>query len=458
MDGPRPELRLLRAEASPAAGPRATLELAGLGTALVFVAVILARLPSWRAELGTFQALASVAFVAWGVALARAGRCADDRATVAVVLAVAAAARLALWPVTPTLSDDLYRYLWEGRVVAAGANPYALAPASESLAALRDAAIHPRVNHPHLAAIYPPLALAGFALVAALSDTVLAMKAWVLGWDLALCAVLVAWARASGAGAAMAIAYAWNPLVLVEFAGSGHHDPTALLPMVLAFLWAARRPAASAVALAAATLTKFAPLLALPFLWRRWPWRARLLALGTIAAGLAAQLAWTGALDPGRSGLAAYAVSWRHNDLAFGALEWLARSPERARLLAVAAVAAAIALLLVRRAPAAAGAARAQQVALLVSPVLHPWYLGWVLVFQPVGWSVPWLVLSWTALVSYGPGAPPAAGSAWHPGPGLRLLEYGLPAAAGLAAWLWSRRRGGGDRGGAAHRRTGGER
>lgn len=436
-----PRLRLVRPEAPPRDASGATRELAALGSVLVFVAVLLARIPSWRAELGTFQALLAVAFAAYALALARAPRAPDDRATLLVVFGVAAAARVALLPVPPSLSDDVFRYLWEGRVLGAGLNPYAWAPDHPALAGLRDASIHPRINHPQLAAIYPPLALAGFALVSALSYTVLAMKLWVVAWDLALCATLLAWARGSGAGAAMALAYAWNPLVLAEYAGTGHHDPVALAPLVLAFAWSERRPLGSALALSAAVLTRLAPLLALPFLWRRWNTRARAAAVGLIAAGAGAQLVLTGALDRERSGLAAYATRWRHNDPVFGVLEAVAGGPDRARWLAAALLLAFMAWMLARRTPAVTGGRRALGAALLLSPVLHPWYLGWVLAFQPLGLSPGWLLLSCTAFVSYGVGASPAAGGAWHPSATVRLLEYGPPLVVAGIAWWWRRRR-----------------
>ena len=145
----------------------------------------------------------------------------------------------------------------------------------------------PRVNHPELAAIYPPAAEAGFALVARLSPTVAAMKTWVLLHDLALVGVLLWWCGRSGVGAAAALIYAWNPLVLIEYAGSGHNEPTALLFLVLAFALAERRPALSGLALAFGALVKLAPLAALPFLARRWGTRGLVACLALLLPGLA---------------------------------------------------------------------------------------------------------------------------------------------------------------------------
>ena len=243
---------------------RVAAEPGALALVLVVIAAALGRMGDWRSELGRFQALALAAFAAYALAVARrAGWKALPGATTFVVL-VAIALRVAVFPVPPTLSDDVYRYVWEGRVLAAGANPYAHAPADPALARFRDADVFPRVNHPELAAVYPPLAEAGFALVARVSATPVAMKLWVLLHDVALCALLAWWCRARGGSAWDGLVYAWNPLVVVEYAGSAHHDPTGILWLVLALALAERRRgAASAASLAAAVLVKLVSLPAL---------------------------------------------------------------------------------------------------------------------------------------------------------------------------------------------------
>ena len=69
-------------------------------------------------------------------------------------------------PFTPSLSDDAYRYVWDGKVQLAGQNPYRFAPADRRLDGVRYAD-RGRINHPRLRTVYPPLAELGFAAVAA---------------------------------------------------------------------------------------------------------------------------------------------------------------------------------------------------------------------------------------------------------------------------------------------------
>jgi hypothetical protein len=431
----RPPLRL--SEGAGRASLAEALEFAALGAGLTLVAALLGRLPSWFRNLGTFQALFALAFAFFALALLRIRRYERLPHAGLAVLAVAVAARLALLPATPSLSGDLYRYVWEGRVLLHGGNPYRQSPDEPRLAPLRDREIYPNINHKDLATIYPPLAEAGFALVARVSPTVAAFKTWVVLHDVALVLVLLAWASRLGASPVLVIAYAWNPLVLVEYAGSGHNDPTALLWLAVALVLARERPVLSVLALVAGALTKLAPLAALPFLMRRWPWRARVTAVVLLALGLGGFLAE--ARGPS-SGLHAFWGAWRNNELAFHYLERAAGGFAAARSAAFVLLAAVMAWAFVKI-PSEAGAARcALRGSLLLSPVLHPWYLGWVLAFEPLGPSGPWLLLSLTAVLNYGVLSTPAEGRDFHLPLAWRWVEYGAPLALAILLALLARR------------------
>ena len=442
----RPRLELIHggARVRPSLGP--ALELMGLGTGLTLAAVLMARLPSWRAELGTFQALYVAAFAFYAIAVWRSTRDAPAIAT-SVVLVVALAARVALLPVTPSLSDDIYRYVWEGRVIAAGHDPYRSSPQAPELEPLRDEQVFPRINHPELSTVYPPLALTGFALVAWLSPSVWAMKLWILLHDLALVWLLVYWVRGRGLDATAAIAYAWSPLVLTEFAGSGHHDPTAMVWLVAALMWAERRPVFSAAALAIAVLTKLAPIVALPFVWRSWNTRARVVATVMIGAGLTFFFIETRGAD---SGLTVYWRTWSNNELLFHYLAAFTGEAAWARLLALGLVAVLVVSLAWRRVPHPLAVRATLRAGLIASPVAHPWYFAWALLLEPLGRSPGWLLLSLTCVLSYGLFAPPSVGGNFHLPLSWRWIEYGVPLTiAAIAAWTRrrSRRRAGHGRG-----------
>jgi hypothetical protein len=435
----RPPLRVIRGGGGAAAPSRSNalpaLELIGLGTGLVFAAVMLARVASWRGELGTFQALYGLAFAFYALALIRARRYRQAPMVVGIVLVVALAARIALLPVTPTLSDHLYRQLWDGKVVQAGENPYRLAPGEPRLASLRDQEVFPRLRHPERTSATPPLALAGFALVAALSPTVWAMKLWVMIHDLALVGLLLWWLTRRGENPVLALAYAWNPLVLSECAGNGHADPVALVWLVAALAISERRPAFAALSLALASLAQLASLMALPFLWRGWPRYARLLVLGVLLPGLAL---YSYGLLGGDS--MAWNPADRNNELAFHYLtQWL--GTRHAWAVVIVGLFWAFAWLAWRRDDPAYSTRSALRLGLLASPVAHPWHLTWPMALEPLGPSAPWILLSLTCVLSYGLLAAPGGGE-FHLPLAWRWIEYGVPLLlAAVLAWNARRRR-----------------
>ena len=84
----------------------------------------------------------------------------------------------------PLLSSDIYRYIWDGRVQAAGINPYRYFPAHDALAALRDATIFPRINRADYAVtIYPPVAEFFFLIVTRIGEKTNVMRLALLGCE-----------------------------------------------------------------------------------------------------------------------------------------------------------------------------------------------------------------------------------------------------------------------------------
>jgi alpha-1,6-mannosyltransferase len=217
----------------------------------------------------------------------------SQRALIAV-LAVAVLMRVAVVLAPPYLSDDLNRYVWDGRVQGAGINPYRYVPADPHLAALRDPLIYPHINRSDYApTIYPPVAEYVFFIGTRLQASRTAMKATMLAIELAglwlLLRLLDEWQMPR----ARILIYAWHPLPLWEVAGSGHVD-AALLTLVILALWARRREAGwlTGMALAAAALVKFFPAVLFPALYRRWDWK---MPAAAAATALLAYLPFLGA-------------------------------------------------------------------------------------------------------------------------------------------------------------------
>jgi hypothetical protein len=230
----------------------------------------------------TILALVQGAFYLAAVALTWRGGL--PRRALLAVLAVAALMRLAALLAPPYLSDDINRYVWDGRVEGAGINPYRYVPADPHLAALRDETIFPNINRSDYAqTIYPPVTEYIFFVATRLSESLTAMKGMLLAFELAGVLLLLRLLDDCRLPRERILIYAWHPLPLWEFAGSGHVD-AAVVTFVALALWARRRQAAwlTGSALAAAALVKFFPAILFPALYRRWDWKMPAAAAATV--------------------------------------------------------------------------------------------------------------------------------------------------------------------------------
>jgi alpha-1,6-mannosyltransferase len=143
--------------------------------------------------------------------------------------------------VAPVGADnDMVRYLWDGRVQRLGYNPYGLKPSDPALAQTHtDESV--RMPSRHDRTPYPPAAQLFFRLVVTISDSTLAMKLALVLCDLLTMIVLWRWLAVMGRSEWLTIAYAWNPLVVLEVSHSGHIDALGALWIVTAAFWLTRR-------------------------------------------------------------------------------------------------------------------------------------------------------------------------------------------------------------------------
>lgn len=178
------------------------------------------------------------------------------------ILLVACALRLFLLGQEP--SDDLYRYVWEGRIQLEGLNPYSVAPADSCTLHLRDE-VWSGINHKEYPTIYGPLAQLVFKLSALVSGTVLGMKIIILLFDLAtlvlLWIILSSYKRRSNE----LLLYALHPITLYSFGIEGHLECMVLFFLVAGFLsYRQRWYALLFISLGAAVAIKMTALMFLP--------------------------------------------------------------------------------------------------------------------------------------------------------------------------------------------------
>jgi len=372
-----------------------------------------------------------------------------DRWTFVIILVCAAACRLVCLFSPPFLSTDVFRYVWDGRVQAAGINPFRYIPADPHLAFLRDADIYPHINRRSYAhTVYPPGAQILFLLITRISTSMLWMKAVMVGLEALTIWIIVKLLAAAGLRREQVLIYAWHPLLLWEVASSGHVDAAALPLIALALLFYLRhKPVATGVALAAATLVKLYPIIIFPALWRRGDWRRGdwkmpAFLAGVIAAGYACYLS----VGPHVLGfLPEYA---REEGLESGSryfLLTLARNSLHWEGIPTAAFYAFAAVLLLglalwawlgSEAGGEAGALATIRYSFVIAAVLmllfsshYPWYYLWLLPFLSVIPYTPMLYFTTACFYLY-------TTQLANPGPAMYYMFEWLYATVGLLA-LW---------------------
>ncbi len=337
----------------------------------------------------------------------RAGPTPVTSRTRSILLGFAALYLLTLLFTPQPLSNDLYRYYWDGKLLSSGVNPYAYPPAAAELAPYQDK-YWVLIFNRDVPTGYPPLAEALFAAAYRLRPDPWLLRGMAALASLGAAALLMQSLRAAGQDERRALLYAWSPLVALEFANGGHLDAYALLCMSAALLCALkRRPLASAVCLALGGLVKFFPALLLPVWGRRWDKKAWLVFAAVFA------LPWLHFVVGGTpfTGLGIFAGRGDFNGSLYRLVEelwYLILNSAYARLWARATVFIFLALTylvyLLRRHPdgdVLAGwrfAGFFMGLCLLLSPVVHPWYVCWMLAFLAIEGQAAWLVLSVTVI------------------------------------------------------------
>jgi hypothetical protein len=377
--------------------------------------------------------LLALMLVAWR-AVAAGGRLAFR-----IMLGAAVAFRLIAAMGPPSLSDDIYRYVWDGRVQAAAHHPYKFAPADPARSELRDADVYPRINHPELPTIYPPVAEMLFAALSLATFGVTGFKMAFALLDVGVIWALLGLIRALKLPRDRVVLYAWNPLAVIEIAGSGHVEPLGVVLVVLALAHIVEGKAARAGAfLGGAIQAKLLPLLLVPGFVRRMKAPALLAMLAVVVvttAPYAVRGPWFG------GGVVAYAHRWEHGAVLFAgvrgfldrvdagphlkvAVAWaqgrwgggpsgiwdtLYRMawPEELARVAVLALAFLWAAVQSGR-PRLDAAHEARLVlggAILLAPTLHPWYVLWVLPIAAVQAAGGWLLFGALVPLQYLGGA-----------------------------------------------------
>lgn len=323
----------------------------------------------------------------------------SDRRLLGIILGIAVICRLTLLFSPPTLSDDIFRYVWDGKMQNQGINPYLYPPEAPEIAPLRDE-FHPRINNKHISTIYPPLTEMMFRLVDTIWHHPAVMKIFFTLCDLWIIVLILRMLRDRQLPSYRVLIYAWNPLVMIEFAGTGHNDTLALSLMLAALIAVTSRKTVSAmVYISLSFLSKFFAVVLLPEFYRVvrsikpfWLIPAIIIVFYLPYIDAGSQLF---------HGLMVYGDKWRFNDSIFSMMVYMTGSLDYAKAI-IAILFAGIILIRFVLPPAPYKTAYIIVGAyLLLTPTLQPWYMVWVIPFLCIFPNRAWILLTGLAPISY---------------------------------------------------------
>lgn len=333
-----------------------------------------------------------------------------------IIYAVVARFILLLWsPESSPLSDDVYRYVWEGKIVAEGYNPYVESPDMMRSSGLADSTIYPKINHPTLPTIYPPLAQYLFATAwIAGGDSLFGFRFLSFLFELIALFLILGMVRVYRLPEWTSLIYAFSPLVLIEFGFSSHVDILGLPFLIAALIYLKRRnPLAVGVFLALAAMIKLITVLFLPLLLIHFGGRRRYTFLsGFLIVCALGYFPFLLSAGPGLFGsLWEYLGRWEHNGSIFSLLSGITGSAT-ARVISGSIFVGLLSILASKtkrldgespsgKLPPAQAMLWTMVSFLLLGATVYPWYLVWTLPFLLLYREAAILTFTGTVFISY---------------------------------------------------------
>ena len=319
----------------------------------------------------------------------------SGRKTVLLIMAVSTLARLFLLPCAP--SDDIHRYLWEGKLTAQGVSPYLGAADIPAYEPHRDKHWE-KMNHKERPTAYPPLSMAIFRLGYQAGDHPLIFKAIFTLLDSFLIATLLALLHLHRLPLRWALIYALSPLALLSYAAEGHFDIVMMSALVFAvFALSKRWMIWVGIATGIAAGAKIMAISLAPILLWRTGWKGMTSAAVTLILPL---LPYWDQLASIARALFLFGSNSRFNGPVHQLISWISGQNHSLANLTVAVLFTmlwALAFWIMLRGRTWSALLIAFGSLVVLSPIVHFWYLAWVLPLIALRPKLSWLSLSITA-------------------------------------------------------------
>lgn len=237
-----------------------------IGLLIIGYSLIALAIP--RVEFISFIAIYTALFVGYFYLI-------QSKLSISSIFIIGIISRLVFLFETPSLSDDIYRFLWDGRLWVQGENPFQFIPQyfnenPGDLIGLKE--LYPHLNSPQYFAIYPPINQFIFGLAALIAPlgffkAQLVIKLVLIAGEVLLFQYSIKLLKHLNKKPELVALYFLNPLVIIEISGNLHFEGLMATFLIMAFYYLKTdRWAVSAIFMAFGVCTKLIPLLYLPLL------------------------------------------------------------------------------------------------------------------------------------------------------------------------------------------------
>ncbi len=304
-----------------------------------------------------------------------------------VSLVVSFIIRISFINTTPIGSDDIYRYIWDGKVQTYGINPYAFAPNDTELSNLHSQILPAKINFPNLKTIYFPLSEWFFFISYSLSgENVWGYKLFLFIGELITIFVLIKLLRKNKINERYVLFYALCPLPIIQFAIDSHLDGLGLTFLILSLLFFFdKRIIAASIFLGISLSIKPVGLLFIPvfFLFER-KWQNRILiTLSPLVIFSLQFLPYIFHSNPFES-LFIFTKNWTFNGSIFHIVDYFVKNNQTSRTICGILLLTALIPIYLSQLEIKAKLFYSVLMLMLFSPVVHPWYIAWLVLLIPI--------------------------------------------------------------------------
>ncbi|MGE5353099.1 MAG: hypothetical protein ACM3P0_13525 [Acidobacteriota bacterium] len=303
----------------------------------------------------------------------------------------------------PTASDDINRYIWDGKVQSSGINPYRYAPADSSLNFLHSQDLPAKVNFPRMKSIYPPVAqVIFFTSYKLFGESYLGYKLFLFVFEILSIILVLFLLRLLRRPESFVGIYALCPLPVMQFMIDGHVDALGIPFLILSIILFFRRKKFWFFLLLGLSIsTKLISGMILPYtayeLERRWYKKILACIIVLLFFALTYVPYLTGGVSP-FDALMTFSANWTFNGSAFSVFFDILGNNQKARLVSAALFIISGLYIFFRHEGVMEKIYMIFFAFFLLSPTVHPWYLTWLAVLLPL--SFRWSGVLFVALVS----------------------------------------------------------